>query len=92
MVDFQKVFESSPALFLVLGADETFPILAVSDAYLRATYTEREAIVGRRLFDVFPDNPADPSTGTMNLRVSQTSSCRRPAGCDGRAKVRRPPT
>jgi PAS domain S-box-containing protein len=71
MVDFQKVFESSPAPFLVLGADETFPILAASDAYLRATYTDREAIVGRRLFEVFPDSPDDPSaTGILNLRAS----------------------
>lgn len=30
-IDFRKVFESAPALFLLLGADETFPILAASD-------------------------------------------------------------
>ncbi|WP_441267800.1 response regulator [Bradyrhizobium sp. 215_C5_N1_1] len=71
MVDYRKIFESSPALFLVLGADETFPILDASDAYLRATHTERDAIIGRPLFEVFPDNPEDPSaTGITNLRAS----------------------
>src|SRR6478752_7568292 len=71
MVDYRKIFESSPALFLVLGADESFPILDASDAYLRATYTEREAIVGRPLFEIFPDNPSDHSaTGILNLRAS----------------------
>jgi hypothetical protein len=43
----------------------------VSDAYLRATMTNREEILGRRLFDVFPDNPEDTAaTGVANLRSS----------------------
>ncbi|HWA58198.1 MAG TPA: ATP-binding protein [Gemmatimonadales bacterium] len=67
--DFRTLFEAAPGLFLVLTPDLT--IVAASDAYLRATMTEREAIVGRALFDVFPDNPGDPNaTGVMNLRAS----------------------
>ena len=31
--------------------------LAVTDAYLQATYTKREEIIGKGLFEVFPDNP-----------------------------------
>ena len=70
-IDYQKVFESVPALFLLLGADDSFPILDASNAYLRATYTERHAIVGQSIFAVFPDNPQDPgATGTANLRSS----------------------
>ncbi len=46
-------------------------IVAASDAYLAATKTVREEIVGRKLFDVFPDNPADPAaSGVRNLRAS----------------------
>jgi signal transduction histidine kinase len=46
-------------------------IVAVSDGYLAATMTNREAIIGRELFDVFPDNPDDPhSGGVRNLRAS----------------------
>ncbi len=68
-VDFRLLFESAPGLYLVLSAD--LVIVAVSDAYLRATMTERDAIVGRALFDVFPDNPEDPATsGTRNLKAS----------------------
>jgi signal transduction histidine kinase len=67
--DFRLLFESVPDLYLVLDPDLT--VVAVSEAYLRATMTERRAILGRGLFDVFPDNPDDPSaTGERNLRVS----------------------
>lgn len=46
-------------------------IIAVSEAYLRATMTAREGILGRPLFEVFPDNPGEPgATGTGNLRAS----------------------
>jgi PAS domain S-box-containing protein len=70
-IDYRKVFESAPALFLLLSGEEGFPILDASDGYLRATYTNRETIVGRPLFEVFPDNPEDESaTGTRNLRSS----------------------
>jgi len=67
--DFQTLFESAPGLYLVLEPDLT--IAAVSDAYLRATMTERAAILGRGIFDVFPDNPEEPeATGVENLRAS----------------------
>jgi hypothetical protein len=58
-IDYQKIFEGAPALFLLLGADESFPILDASDEYLRATYTERDKIVGRSLFEVFPGGSQD---------------------------------
>ena len=67
--DFRKLFESSPDSYLVLTCDLT--IVAVSDAYLRATMTRREEILGRPLFEVFPDNPDDSTaTGVHNLRAS----------------------
>jgi signal transduction histidine kinase/ActR/RegA family two-component response regulator len=67
--DFRLLFESAPGLYLVLAPD--FTIVAVSNAYLVATMTERAAILRRGLFDVFPDNPDDPAaTGVSNLRSS----------------------
>ncbi len=67
--DFRKLFESAPGLYLVLQPD--LSIVAVSDAYLRATMTEREQILGRGIFDAFPDNPDDPNAnGVRNLRAS----------------------
>jgi len=67
--DFRRIFESAPGCYLVLAPDLT--IVAASDAYLRATMTRRETILGRGLFDVFPDNPDDPAaSGVGNLRAS----------------------
>ena len=64
-----SLLEAAPGAYLLL--DPHFQIVAVTDAYLRATLTVREEIVGRPLFDVFPDNPSDPeATGARNLRAS----------------------
>ena len=69
VVDFRALFESVPGLYLVL--DPEMNIVAVSDAYCRATTTRREDILGRAIFDVFPDNPDDPAAdGVRHLRVS----------------------
>ncbi len=68
-IHFQRLFESAPGLYLVLQPDMT--IVAVSDNYLNATMTKRNEILGRGLFDVFPDNPDEPdATGVSNLRAS----------------------
>ena len=74
-VDFRAVFEAAPDLYLLLRADAPrFTIVGVNDEYLRATLTTREGpngIIGRGLFEVFPDPPDDPdATGTRNLRAS----------------------
>src|SRR5579859_430137 len=67
--DFRALFQSVPDAYLVL--DPNLAIIAVTDAYLQATMTRREVIVGRHLFDVFPDNPGElGATGTHNLRGS----------------------
>jgi signal transduction histidine kinase/ActR/RegA family two-component response regulator len=67
--NFQSLFESAPGLYLVLDSELT--IVAVTDSYLRATMTVREEILGRGLFEVFPDNPDDPqATGVGNLSAS----------------------
>lgn len=68
-VHFRALFDSLPGLYLVLTPDLT--IVAVSDAYLKATMMERNGILGYRLFDVFPENPQDPhATWETNLRES----------------------
>ncbi|WP_367899225.1 ATP-binding protein [Leptospira sp. WS58.C1] len=67
--DFRLLFESVPGLYLVLSPESK--IIAVSNAYLKATLTERDKILGRGIFEVFPDNPDDPdATGVSNLRSS----------------------
>ncbi len=70
-VNFQKLFEGSPDMYLVLLPDSKFTIIAVSEAYLIATRTLRKDIIGKGLFEVFPDNPADPTaSGRANLASS----------------------
>jgi signal transduction histidine kinase len=54
----------------VVAPGAPFTIGAVSDAYLEITFTRRD-IVGRPLFEVFPDNPGEPSaTGVRDLTAS----------------------
>lgn len=67
--DFRLVFEQSPELQLIV--DTRFTIVAATDAYCRATMTERDAILGRAMFEVFPDNPDDSrAAGVATLRNS----------------------
>lgn len=71
-LDYRSLFEAAPGAYLVLRPnDPTFTIAAVNEAYLRATKTTREEIVGRGLFEVFPDDPDDLlATRTRNLAAS----------------------
>ncbi len=68
--DFETFFQSAPGL-LCLVLDPEWKILAATDAYLEATMTVRDEIIGRYLFDVFPDNPEDPAEESgRNMRAS----------------------
>ena len=68
-IDYEQLFKTLPGLYLILFPDLT--IVAVNDAYMHATMTERDQIVGRPLFEVFPDNPDDSSAdGVSNLLQS----------------------
>jgi PAS domain S-box-containing protein len=100
--DFRALFESAPGLYLVLTRD--LRIVAASEAYLHATMTTREAIVGRNIFDLFPNDRDDAAaTDVRNLRTSldrvlasaapdrmsiQKNGFRRPASEDGTAEER----
>lgn len=68
-LDFHPLFDATPIPNPVLTPD--FTMVAANEARLRATMTTREQIIGRNLFDAFPDNPADPTaTGVGDLRAS----------------------
>jgi PAS domain S-box-containing protein len=67
--NYKRLFEATPAPHLVL--DLEFRVVAANPAFLEVTMTEREAIIGRHILEVFPDNPCDPNaTGVANLRAS----------------------
>jgi PAS domain-containing protein len=72
---FQREFENSPHLYLVLDPRPGLHIIDVNDAYARATMTTRAVVAGERLFNVFPDNPDDPfADGVSNLYASLRSA------------------
>jgi hypothetical protein len=102
--DYQIIFESVPGLYLILLPNSVYTIVAASDAYLKATMTLRSEIVGRPLFDVFPDNPKDPAadgvsklqaslgrvlaTGKPDVMAVQKYDVRRPEAKGGEFEVR----
>lgn len=94
--DFRTLFESAPGLYLVIAPDvPRYTIVAVSDAYTRQTLTKREAIVGKGLFEVFPDNPDDPGTTAVkntSASLSRVIATRAPDAMPmQRHDIRRPP-
>ena len=67
--DYRALFEATSVPYLVLTPD--FTIAAVNEAYLQASKTKREDILGRGVFEIFPDNPDDPhADGVANLGAS----------------------
>jgi len=67
-----KALETVPVSIAILSPQ--LLILTASDQYLRETETIRENIVGRNVFDVFPDNPDTPEAmGVFNLNASLQS-------------------
>jgi diguanylate cyclase (GGDEF)-like protein len=69
LADFRRFFEHSPHPYLVLRAEPRYLIAAVNEKYLAVTNTRRADIIGRPVFEVFPDNPDDPGA-TSDLRAS----------------------
>lgn len=66
---YRRIFDDAPQCFLLLAPDLT--IVEANRAYLHATMTVPAMIVGRPLFEVFPDNPGDPeASGVRNLSES----------------------
>ena len=68
-LDFRLLFNSAPGLYVVVTPD--LRVVAASDAYLSASRTERDAMLGRDLFEVFPDSPDDlAGANSRNMRAS----------------------
>ncbi|MGJ4945987.1 PAS domain-containing protein [Bradyrhizobium sp. HKCCYLS1011] len=64
-------FDGSPHPYMLLDPGPRLQIIDINAAYAAATFTSREVIVGRSLFEVFPDNPDDPlADGVSNLYAS----------------------
>ncbi|MEW2371269.1 SpoIIE family protein phosphatase [Streptomyces sp. NPDC006656] len=68
-IDYRALFTATPSPYLVLSPD--LVIVAVNEAYVRATGRTRQDLVGQHVFEAFPDNPGDPDAdGVSNLGAS----------------------
>ncbi|MET9675786.1 SpoIIE family protein phosphatase [Streptomyces sp. NPDC006482] len=68
-IDYQAVFHALPGAVALLTGDLVYA--DANEAFLSMAGRTREQVVGRYLFDVFPDNPLDPdATGMRNLYAS----------------------
>jgi PAS domain-containing protein len=68
---FQHEFEASTHPYMLLDPAPGLLIVDINDAYAQATFIKREDVVGRSLFEIFPDNPDDAlADGVSNLYAS----------------------
>ena len=55
-----SIFNHSPVAKLIMKTDApVYTIIGVNDAYLEATNTRREELIGKSVFYAFPANPTD---------------------------------
>ncbi|MDB5919887.1 MAG: hypothetical protein JWR40_4121 [Massilia sp.] len=67
--DFEALFRVSPYPYLLM--DRQLNIIAANGAYLRMAGRVEADLLGRYVFDAFPENPDDPgSTNVAELRAS----------------------
>ncbi|MFF7791667.1 SpoIIE family protein phosphatase [Streptomyces sp. NPDC007991] len=68
-IDYTAVFQALPGMVALLTPELVYA--DVNEEFVRVSGRPREQLIGRYLFDVFPDNPNDPaSTGMRNLEAS----------------------
>ncbi|MFF3634185.1 PP2C family protein-serine/threonine phosphatase [Streptomyces sp. NPDC002250] len=68
-IDYAAVFQALPGAVALLTPDLVFADANL--AWLRQAGRSRDQVVGRYLFDAFPDSPRDPSaSGARNLEAS----------------------
>ncbi|GAA2242751.1 MULTISPECIES: PP2C family protein-serine/threonine phosphatase [Streptomyces] len=68
-IDYGAVFQALPGMVALLTPDLVYA--DVNEEFVRVSGRSREQLIGKYLFDVFPDNPNDPAaTGMRNLEAS----------------------
>lgn len=78
-IDYERIFQATTTACAILSPD--MRILGVNQAYLGASGASREEIVGRGVFDAFPDRPTQAEADfAQNLRgsVERAIATRRP--------------
>lgn len=70
-IDYKILFESTTNLHIAVSPD--LKIVAVNNAYLKATMKKREDILGKDILHVFPNNPSDSNSDYSNPLFSLNS-------------------
>ncbi|MGW0580694.1 PP2C family protein-serine/threonine phosphatase [Streptomyces sp. NPDC002920] len=69
VIDYAEVFLALPGMVALLTPELIYA--DANDEFLRVAGRSREQMIGRHLFEVFPDNPNDPgASGVRNLEAS----------------------
>jgi PAS domain-containing protein len=64
----QPEFDASAHPYMLIDPGPGLKIVDINDAYAKATFINRNDVVGKSLFDIFPDNPEDAlADGVSNL-------------------------
>jgi PAS domain S-box-containing protein len=64
-IDFEQLFQQSPNPYMVLDRELRF--VAANAAYLRVTAATLEDLLGRPVFEVFPNDPDNPNNESVQL-------------------------
>ncbi len=79
--EYRQIFNCTASAILVINADApVYTILDVNEAYLAATNSSRESLVGESVFAAFPPNPTDEDSKnierTINSFEQAISTCK----------------
>jgi PAS domain S-box-containing protein len=70
-VNFESLFAHLPERYVVMDAHQGYKMIAANDAYLAVTGKSREQVIGKGLFEVFPDTSERAlKTGKGELETS----------------------
>src|SRR5688500_13563588 len=64
-IDFKALFNCSPNPYMVL--DRELRYVAAHEASLRVTASRLEELLGRHVFEAFPNDPADPDNASARM-------------------------
>lgn len=64
-VDFKELFDVSPNAYMVL--DRELRYVAANPSYLRETGSRLEHLLGKYIFDLFPNDPDDPNNAPARM-------------------------
>ncbi|MGY8706142.1 hypothetical protein RAD16_10425 [Bradyrhizobium sp. 18BD] len=78
-------FDGSPHPYMLLDPGPGLQIVDINAAYAAATFTDRDVVARRSLFEIFPDNRTIHS-----LTFAANCGADWPCACDGGSTLRHP--